>query len=198
MRAPNEIVLALNRILRTGADPFQVALTNEEVFLSQLYRRSSLLNDGFQRQVLRVISWYEADQVELGAGQSEGQSPAEGRRSLARRAGSVTGMMPKQQMKSGSFSGSFTTATLVQDAGSGSLVGSVTTGPRPTADDDAWAFSLNEALSGQFAFPMRLHSVGTNSTDGTWSSVASSVVSCQCRFADGLGMVEVHQAPIKT
>jgi hypothetical protein len=180
----------------------QVALTNEEVFLAQLYRRSSLLNDGIQRQVLLVISRYEADQIDQGAGQCGDESPSEGRQS--RRSNSVTGVMPKHQIKmGGSISGSFPTATIKQDlrSGSGSLAGSLTMGLQPVqsvADADAWTFSMNEALSAQFAFPMRLHSVGSNSTDGTWSSVASSIVSCQCRFTDGLGMVEVHQAPIKT
>ena len=35
--------------------------TSEEVFLAQLHRRSLLLNDGFQSQILQVLSRYETD-----------------------------------------------------------------------------------------------------------------------------------------
>lgn len=187
--------------------------------MSQLYRRSTLLNEGFQRQVLRVICRHEADEAamenEKHTREDRALSPT--KTWLSWRSGSISGFMttPEVEARKSSAPGSTAMASLQLEIERGSLTGSVAAEPRqqdasksPIYCETAQSADQEEAPSGgrsdlplaQFAFAssMRLQKVESTSTDGTWPSAANSSVSCKCLFTDGVRTVEVQQAPIKT
>jgi hypothetical protein len=115
----------------------------EEVFLAQLHRRAFLLNDGFQNQIMQVLSRYE----------------------------SVNGVKRK---------------------GAGSQ--SDSNGPAVQVSAD---LILKPSMTESFA---REEPESTNASisERSWRTADSTGVLFECMFADGVGAVEVHPAPIKT
>jgi hypothetical protein len=135
----------------------------EEVFLSQLHRRALLLNEGFQNQILKIISRHEtATRVESESSQSQSN-----RNSTTTR-----------------FSADFLLSSSVTFPSSKDL--------RKGSDVNVTALQSTPAQSLSFrAWASSEQSWPTNVTDG-------GVVLFDCLFADGVGSVEVHQAPVKT
>ena len=186
-------------------DPQELKLTNEEVFLSQLRRRSALLNDDFQWQVLRAVSLHEAEQIvrQFKGAESSVSSPTDRKRSLTSR--SATGIMPDREIRLGkgpqheevrkdSFSESFTTRPPEQKGRADSLHKEPLQGVIEGLDS---VDSVNKAPLANFIFSSAQR-VESASTGGLSHSVQGSSVSILCNFSDGVGTVEVHQAPIKT
>jgi hypothetical protein len=115
----------------------------EEVFLAQLHRRALLLNDGFQNQIMQVLSRYE----------------------------SVNSVKKK-----GTWSQSDPQGPAVQV--SADLV-------------------LNPSTTDSFA-QKESESTNESISERSWRTADTTGVLLECMFADGVGAVEVHPAPIKT
>jgi hypothetical protein len=101
-------------LLPIGMGRSMLRLSGEDVFLAQLHRRSVLLNEGFQHQILQILGRHET------VTHSENKAP-----------NSIT---------------------------------------------------YRESTT----------------SEGSWRNSDVAVVHYECKFADGIGKVEVHQAPVKT
>jgi hypothetical protein len=116
----------------------------EEVFLAQLHRRAFLLNDGFQNQILQILSRYET----INRVKSE----------------RISRLKSKASWSESEMSGLAT------------------------------QFSADLIIGNSSRDLTRASSVSERS----WRSADAAIFLFECTFADGVGAVEVHQAPIKT
>jgi hypothetical protein len=101
-------------LLPIGMGRSMLRLLGEDVFLAQLHRRSLLLNEGFQHQILQILGKHE---------------------------------------------------TAIH------------------AENNAWNMITRRE---------------STTSEGSWRASDVAVVHYECKFADGMGRIEVHQAPVKT
>jgi hypothetical protein len=134
---------------------------SEDVFLAQLYRRSQLLNDGFQEQILKILSRHEA-------------------RTSIRSIKFTHGLGNRDENTAASFS----TSLIFKSEG------------------DLFRRPHERKLSRKMSVE-EFDSLQTQSYQSATASERSfatgfTVAQIPCIFAEGVGNVQVQQAPIKT
>ena len=150
-----------------AAFPTESLRTDEEVFLAQLYRRALLLNEGFHAKVVQVIRQHEAPIRRTESGMYESLG--------APALGSSEGL-PGRSLNS--------TAEIVFVQGKDPRVfDRIPSNPSVAA-------STSDLKSSGFGSALKDSDLDTS----TFSDCSATVY---CDFAEGVGAVEVHPAPVK-
>ena len=170
------------------------------MFLAQLHRRALLLNSGFQERILEIVSRHSAAST---------PSVPMARRSESMQSRSELLQSKSEPLQPVSEEGASATPVLPPSA---SLVLGSESATRRRSAQLRWASDLDFRVwtsstddQSESASRRGSHVPGSNfemETGGSlrsadvWSDVA--VISFLCDFDDGVSIVEVHPAPIKT
>ena len=153
----------------------------EEVFLAQLYGRAQLLNEQFQRRVIRIVMEHEQ-------GEQVGRSA-----SLFKHSFHSAGGQP--------ISADFIFSNSPSHPNSAQQIGSQTSGvawASPLVGADMEQSALTDLPSLPIFSPRRAHSSGTIESQITFDESSENVLTVTCVFDEGCDSVEIHPAPVKT
>ena len=167
--------------------PEERSLLGEEVFLAQLHRRALLLNHGFQKRILQIIKRHKVTGFVERRDSADSSKTADmlsadllirftSESSSARRT-SIRDTLPTSLQNSNLAQSRLQISSLPAQLGT------------HATNDQTETLSDNDSHS-----PQRR---GSTISERSWRTTDAAVVLLDCMFADGIGRVAIHQAPVK-
>ena len=196
-RRSETVLRCISRLSSSRSNSVTSALmTDEEVFLAQLYRRAQLLNKGFQTAVIQVVRQHEVPDVRSGLERVRRYDSN----------GSITRVQSDPPSHEVVVSIGFDQAGSLLPSGGAPSGRSPFTRTQSSQSAAGWALAVGDKLEPPTTFRrVSSHDRRQGGSDRPGdprferdsSVISDNAVPIECQFEDDVGMVEVHPAPVK-